>query len=351
MRRSLCSTFAVASILIVMLVPSLAFAETYAHGYLRYEVADQSVTITGYEGREEAVTVPAMIGGNPVNAIAAGAFADASTVVAVYLPDTVTSVEQGAFGVGQAVVFGGRAGGAAGSAGDGDASGGNEPDDAAGGDASDGSGNDTGANDASGQGAPESPSDETSGNGDSADRDGNAADSSQASPSSDSTQLPTASGNELGIRMGDGSLVTVDDEGNLVLVDADGTERVLGDSRSYTRVARPDGTVAIVDDVGDEVVVADGSKVSFSDADGRQVVVDAARGAMTASAGDGSFGYEEVEVGDDAEDSTAHAQAAGTEGKTDEQRDEGNTALIPAIAIAAAAVVIVGIVLWRRRKR
>ncbi len=99
---------AVALLAALVFVPGTALAETYQHGYLEYEVADQSVTITGYAGHEESATVPAMIGGNPVNSVAAGAFAEADTIEAVFLPDTVVSVEQGAFAPGQAVVFAGQ---------------------------------------------------------------------------------------------------------------------------------------------------------------------------------------------------------------------------------------------------
>ena len=92
MRAAMAFAFVLA---LALISPAVAFAETYAHGHLRYEVADQSVTITGYAGREEIVTVPSMIGGNPVNSIASGAFSKAASVETVYLPNTVVSVEQG----------------------------------------------------------------------------------------------------------------------------------------------------------------------------------------------------------------------------------------------------------------
>ncbi len=80
-----------------------AYAD-YIQGYFRYTVSDGSVTITAYTGDESAVTVPDMIAGNPVGTIAAGAFAESTDVVTVYLPETVTAVEPGAFGPGQGVV-------------------------------------------------------------------------------------------------------------------------------------------------------------------------------------------------------------------------------------------------------
>ena len=83
-----------------------AFAATeYVDGYLRYIVEDGSVTITGYNGRESEVTVPSKIAGTPVNTIGAGAFANSSTVTKVNLPDTIMTIEEGAFNIGQTVVY------------------------------------------------------------------------------------------------------------------------------------------------------------------------------------------------------------------------------------------------------
>lgn len=295
-----CATFLLALAVLAAMVPVAALAETYQHGYLRYEVVDQSVTITGYAGREETVTVPAMIAGNPVNTIANGAFLDAYTVEAVYLPDTVTSVEQGAFAPGQAVVLGG-----------GPALGGGHEDDGT----DDGSSVDDGV--AAGQ--------QVSGSVDDSSVDG------------DGSNDEDADGGVLGLRADDGSLVAVDDEGHLVLVDASGTERVLDDSRTYRRTSHEDGTLAIVDDAGGEVVVADGSKVSFSDAEGRQVVVDAALGVTTVADEGGSYGHEEVEVGDEVPDAS----------QSDRQGAEGSLIAPVAVAAAAAAATIV----WRRKKQ
>ena len=96
-----------AALLTVLLMPTLSFPvlADYIHGYFRYETEDQSVTITAYTGKEESVTVPSVIGGNPVNTIAAGAFAGCESVKTVYLPDTISCVEEGAFSPEQTVVF------------------------------------------------------------------------------------------------------------------------------------------------------------------------------------------------------------------------------------------------------
>ena len=83
-----------------------AYAATeYVDGYLRYTVEDGSVTITGYNGRESEVTIPAKIAGVPVNTIASGAFLDSTKVTKINLPDTIMTIEEGAFRSGQTVVY------------------------------------------------------------------------------------------------------------------------------------------------------------------------------------------------------------------------------------------------------
>ena len=59
----------------------------YTEGALHYTIADESITITGYFGKDAAVTVPASIAGIPVNTIAKGAFTDNDNVKTVDLPD------------------------------------------------------------------------------------------------------------------------------------------------------------------------------------------------------------------------------------------------------------------------
>lgn len=70
----------------------------YTEGTLYYTIANESITITGCFGRDAEIHVPAMIAGIPVNTIAAGAFAENPYVQTVYLPDTISKVEPGAFG-------------------------------------------------------------------------------------------------------------------------------------------------------------------------------------------------------------------------------------------------------------
>ena len=182
----------------------------YIHGYFLYTVEDQSVTITAYTGRETEVVVPAMIAGNPVNTIAAGSFSDSPTVTVIYLPDTVVTIEEGAFGVGQAVVYDGV-----------DRENVDDKDIES----------DTLLETTQGQSAL--PPD------------------GQAGPA------------PLGIPLANGGLVTTDDEGNLLLVDTQGVEYVLDDRQDYVReVTGGELTILSVD--GDPVTVSeDGSAVSF----------------------------------------------------------------------------------------
>ena len=89
------------SLLMALAMTATALAATvYTEGALHYTIADESITITGYFGKDAAVTVPASIAGIPVNTIAKGAFTDNDNVKTVDLPDTITAVEEGAFASG-----------------------------------------------------------------------------------------------------------------------------------------------------------------------------------------------------------------------------------------------------------
>ena len=94
------------ALVMALSLTAVASASTvYTEGALYYTIADESITITGYFGRDEAVTVPASIAGIPVNTIAKGAFTGSSAVRVVDLPDTITTVEEGAFAAGITVNY------------------------------------------------------------------------------------------------------------------------------------------------------------------------------------------------------------------------------------------------------
>ncbi|MEI3175882.1 MAG: hypothetical protein V8S96_05025 [Lachnospiraceae bacterium] len=92
--------------MVLALTGGTALAETvYTESALNYTITDESITITGYFGKDEEVTIPASIAGIPVNTVAKGAFADSSYVKTVNLPDTITTVEEGAFAAGITVNY------------------------------------------------------------------------------------------------------------------------------------------------------------------------------------------------------------------------------------------------------
>ena len=94
------------ALVMALSLTAVASASTvYTEGALYYTIADESITITGYFGRDEVVTVPASIAGIPVNTIAKGAFTGSSAARVVDLPDTITTVEEGAFAAGITVNY------------------------------------------------------------------------------------------------------------------------------------------------------------------------------------------------------------------------------------------------------
>lgn len=97
-------TAILSALMLILSVTPAAFATVYSEGYFKYTIADESITITEYFGKEETVTVPAMIAGIPVNAIASGAFSG-SGIRELNLPDTITSIESGAIDVGVVINY------------------------------------------------------------------------------------------------------------------------------------------------------------------------------------------------------------------------------------------------------
>ena len=112
MKRFL-SLLIIAFILLLALPHSTAFAAdsepdpdtVYTEGTLYYTIANESITIVGCFGKQEEVTVPSMIGGYPVNAIAKGAFSGNKNIKKLNLPDTICKVDDGAFKDGLKVIY------------------------------------------------------------------------------------------------------------------------------------------------------------------------------------------------------------------------------------------------------
>ncbi len=101
----MCSTMIFALLASLLLGGTAMAAQIYTEGYFEYQVKEDSVTICGYYGKETEVTVPAMIAGNPVSKIAKGVFGNTATVKKVYLPDTIMTIEEGAFQNGIDIVY------------------------------------------------------------------------------------------------------------------------------------------------------------------------------------------------------------------------------------------------------
>lgn len=171
------------SLFMALSVAVPAFADTiYTEGALNYTIADESITITDYFGKDAEVTVPASIAGTPVNTIAAGAFAHNDSVKKVNLPDTITSVEEGAFAAGITVNYQSNVVGGGTSIGEGDSTG-----SGSGG----GSGSSTSIDEATvdADGSLASGSADAAGAGAASDSDGDATDSADAASESGSEQV------------------------------------------------------------------------------------------------------------------------------------------------------------------
>lgn len=171
------------SLLMALAVAVPAFAGTvYTEGALNYTIADESITITNYFGKDAEVTVPANIAGTPVNTIAKGAFAHSDSVKKVNLPDTVTTVEEGAFAAGITVNYRSNVAGGGTSIGEGDS---------AGSDLGGGSNSPTGIDEATvdADGSATSGSADAAGAGAASDSGGDAADSADAVSESGSEQI------------------------------------------------------------------------------------------------------------------------------------------------------------------
>lgn len=92
-------------VMLVLAAPAVRGATVYTEGYFEYQVKDGGIVICGYFGRESEVTVPASIAGYPVSVIGSGAFSDCEQVNKINLPDTVMTIQEGAIGGTQTVVY------------------------------------------------------------------------------------------------------------------------------------------------------------------------------------------------------------------------------------------------------
>ena len=91
--------------MLVLSAPAVQGAAVYTEGYFEYQVKDGGIVICGYFGRESVVTVPASIAGYPVSVIGTGAFSGCEQVDKINLPDTIMTIQEGAIGGTQTVVY------------------------------------------------------------------------------------------------------------------------------------------------------------------------------------------------------------------------------------------------------
>ena len=242
MKQGLNKYLSIILLLLFIMVSSDAFAiityasEVYSNGYFRYTVDDYSVTIISYNGKEKEVTVPNMIAGNPVNVIKKGAFADNKTVDVIHLPDTIMSVEEGAFGESQKVIY------------------------------------DYDNNDPGGGTLREEDSHQIE-NGNYEDKNKNMSNNNK-------------------------SYIAVDNEENLVFINEDGTEVVLDDTRAYTSITDTEGNTVIKDSSGKTVDILTDGTIEYIDSNDNLIIFDTKTGSKTIEAPDGDYGYEEAQVDD-----------------------------------------------------
>ena len=96
-KRCTIAAFALLAVLCMLSLSScgilrnLALGERYS-GQYRYTVEDGGVTIKGYHGHDEHLTIPASIKGMPVTSIATNAFNSCTDIRTVTIPDSVTQI-------------------------------------------------------------------------------------------------------------------------------------------------------------------------------------------------------------------------------------------------------------------
>lgn len=285
------------SVVVSLAASGVALAD-YINGYFQYSLDNGSITIIRYTGKEETVTVPNLIAGDPVNVIGSGAFKDNQYVRTVRLPGSVIEIQEGAFGPSQVVEY------------------------------------------VSSSSADNASQDATEQNGETA------------------SVFDSLSTGPLGVSLSDGTLVTVDYEGNLLLVDQEGVEYVLDDSKTYERETTPEGNVVIRDSDGAEVAIdAEAATVSFVNSEGSQGKFDANLGT-TEITDESGFSYTKDTFGTmtaegdsiELEQSAAgEASASSNAANSDQAQASAQTPVI--VALVVVVVAVVAILLYRLRAK
>lgn len=323
---SLCIVFACAA-------AGAAFAEEtelYAYGDLRYTVEDKSITITDYVGRDEIVTVPNIIAGNPVNIIAPGVFKDNKYVKVVYLPGSITNIQEGAFGPGQQIKYGTP---------DNPMSVPGEPATA---------GNSGATTTATGDSSKTGGMDGGETSGSSEGDDAEFAEATEQTDGKTSTTNSVANG-PVGVTLKNGSFVTVTYDGALVMVKNDGAEYVLDDTKPYTREVTSEGNVVIRDSNGSEVVInTEAGTVEYTNSNEEKRRYDSASDTIQSIDDSGNVMAEEVfgdvEASEDENELILDATA--------DPSTASNASQAPVVAIVLVVVAaLAGVVVYLRRLR
>ena len=157
------------------------------------------------------------------------------------------------------------------------------------------------------------------------------------------TQHGTSDGQ--GIQLGDGSLVSVDDEAHLVLVNPDGGSVVLDNTHAYTVESR-DGGVSIRNDAG-AGFVSDGKTARFTNAEGQEAEVSSAEDVKKVASALQRSNENETELSGDAEEPSAAAVQANSGKENANATIESTTVAIIAVVI----LVVAGLVIWLRFHR
>ncbi len=308
-------------------VGALAATE-YSEGYFKYVIENESVSITSYFGSEKEVVIPERIASLPVTEIRGNAFMRNKTVTVLTIPETVTSIGDGAFtqmkGLKKIIL---QSKSVKVKAPDGcvvvedypvyiTPS---KPDDSSG-----------TASDNSSTPAP-------------ADNSGAGTTDSSADTSSGGVQSEVQSGSQNGLReagnaYGDNrpkisaknGYVTVDDSGNLIFIDSDNNLAIIDGSGGYTFSTDGD----IIDAAGKRVTVDyDADTVSYTGSDGKTV---------TRKLGELEFVREKGSA----------AEKTAKSGKAADGKNSGACVwLIIAVSVAVAAVCVAVIIIIKKRKQ
>ena len=220
------------------------------------------MTIISYDGREETVTVPFMIAGNPVNTIGPEVFAKNDAVKVVYLPNSVVEIDDTAFSEKQTVIY----------------------------------------------------------------YNSESEDSSEMMGSSEQNSAPAedkpfGEWSDLGLVDDSGNLITVDDEGHLIMVDTDMVEWILDDTMEFSKESDDTGDVTILAEDGQEIELTEGEIISYTDGNQDEVTINTVEGTKTFTTESDTVTVQITDISLDEEESSNDVQLSEqTDPKADDEK-------------------------------